>query len=90
MSGEICICRKCNSGVEIRPGEDHTGFCDGCAQEMIQTLVTVLEEIRDHPGEDENGCAMKSYQWREHLQELAFIALDQFGLTERDVEGDEE
>ena len=30
------ICRKCGADVTIRFQEEHTGFCDDCAQELIE------------------------------------------------------
>jgi hypothetical protein len=84
------VCRKCSEVVAIRDGQEHTGFCDQCAQEMISDLVGALEAIQTHEGLDQNNCAMKPNEWREHLQEMAGLALDQHGLTDQFEESEEE
>lgn len=50
MNDELHPCRKCGEAQVIRDGEEDTGFCDGCAQDMIEDLVEFVRFAVVHKG----------------------------------------
>lgn len=80
MNDELHPCRKCGETQVIRDSEEDTGFCDGCAQDMIEDLVEFAEFVRNFEGFDENNCAMDEREMRALFQARAEEVLEKFGL----------